>query len=133
MDGIFICHVLGWKLEKKVFYAEPYVSKISHENMILRVFTQKHNIFKLHPWMKKLNTWIRFSSIKIIHEWKNPILGWKCHPWEKHWMIFSSVDDIQGWKIWMKMTDVTHGHSLPLCYRVLLRIFLAIFQKIKEK
>ena len=91
MDGIFICHVLGWKMEKSVIHraidlaslfrarlvtlvcrlcyknTEPSVSKFSYENMMFRIFTQKHDKLKYHPLMKKFHP-LLFSFIKIMDE-----------------------------------------------------------------
>ena len=67
----------GVKIGKKVFYPEPSVSKLSHENMIPRIFTQKHDKLKFHPWIKRFYPWIKFLSVKIIHGWKDFIHGWE--------------------------------------------------------
>ena len=40
--------IFGVKIGKK-HYIESSVSKLSHENMILGIFTQKHDKLKFHP------------------------------------------------------------------------------------
>ena len=52
----------GVKIGKKVFYPEPSVSKLSHENMIPRIFTQKHDKLKFHPWIRKFKLWMKKSD-----------------------------------------------------------------------
>ena len=52
MEFLFVMF-WGENCKKKVFYPEPSVSKPSHEKMIPRIFTQKHDKLKFHPWIRK--------------------------------------------------------------------------------
>ena len=54
MDGIFICHVLGWKLEKK-YFTHSHLCQNSHKKIQYLGFkhkTQKHDKLKFHHRMK---------------------------------------------------------------------------------
>ena len=50
----FLFVMLWGKIGNKVVNPETSLSKFSHENMIPRIFTQKHDKLRFHPWMKRL-------------------------------------------------------------------------------
>ena len=74
----------GVKIGKKVFYPEPSVSKLSHENMIPRIFKQKHERLKFHPWIKRFYPWIKFLYVRF-YPWIKSLYPWikSLYPWIK--------------------------------------------------
>ena len=70
MESLFVMF-WGENWKKKVFYPEPSVSKLSHENMIPRKISSMEILF--HPWIK-------------CHPWKkmmDDLFICGCHQWIK--------------------------------------------------
>ena len=83
---------------KKVKYPESSVSKLSHENMTLRIFTQKHDKLKFHHGKNFIHG-NNFHPLKSLDE--------KSYPWIKVSSMKKMKDDffICGCRPWMKSTD----------------------------
>ena len=60
------------KIGEKLYY--PDETKLSFENTRHRIFTQKCNKLRFHPWKKWFYPWIKFHLSKNFYEWKNLIL-----------------------------------------------------------
>ena len=67
-------------MKKILKHPEPPVTKLSFENTIHRIFTQKYDKLKFYPFMKRFYPWIELSSTEKIMD-DLFILG--CHLWIK--------------------------------------------------